>query len=311
MNEALEGSQLQSSPNSTETPDSTPAGNFSPLFFWTLFKSFLVGTGALIAAVSMILISVPLLGDTLQISMFVNGVIGCYSIGSPVSYYCMKQTEKYKAALAREEELHKQLLDAHQQLKTRSRLDMMTSLLNRETFLTELESQKAQNPDQTSSLVLLDVDEFKRINDTWGHPAGDRALTLIARAILDVVGSVTLAGRIGGEEFAVFLPHDDGSEAVSLAEAIRIAVERISFSPAPNLQETLTVSIGVACVRNTISTADAFQRADYMLYQAKADGRNCVCVYTKLSFPLENETLPLVLQRRLDPQLLVAGVPQN
>ena len=261
-----------------------------------LFKSFLVGTGALIAAVSLILISVPLFGDTYQISMFICAVIGCYSIGSPVSYYCMKQTEKYSAALAREEELHKQLLEAHKQLKTRSRLDMMTSLLNRETFLTELESQKEQNPDQTSSVVLLDVDHFKRINDTWGHQAGDRALILIARAILDVVGPATLAGRIGGEEFGVFLPHDDGSEAVSLAEAIRIAVERIQFSPTPNLQEALSVSIGVACARNTIPTADTFQRADAMLYQAKADGRNCVCDYTTI--------IPSRSQKRLEPQVL-------
>ena len=92
------------------------------------FKSFLVGTGALIAAMLLVLISVPLFGDTLRISMFINAVIGCYSIGSSVSYYCMKQTEKYKAALVREEKLHEQLLDAHQQLKTRSRLDMICLL---------------------------------------------------------------------------------------------------------------------------------------------------------------------------------------
>jgi len=202
-----------------------------------LFKSFLVGTGALIAAVLLILISVPMFGDTLRISMFINAIIGCYSIGSSVAYYCMKQTQKYKAALAREEELHKQLLDVHQQLKTRSRLDMMTGLLNRETFLTELESQKERSPAQSSSIVLLDVDHFKRINDTWGHQAGDQALVLIAHAILDIVGPATLAGRIGGEEFGVFLPHDDGSEAIILAEAIRIAVERIKFSPAPNVEE--------------------------------------------------------------------------
>ena len=268
------------------------------------FKSFLVGTGALIAAVSLILISVPLFGDTLEISMFINGIIGCYSIGSPVAYYCKKQTEKYKGALAREEELHKQLLEAHQQLKTRSRLDMMTGLLNRESFLTELESQKERNPDQTSSVILLDVDRFKRINDTWGHQAGDRALVLIAHTILEVVGSVTLAGRIGGEEFGVFLPHDDGSEAISLAEAIRIAVERIEFFPVPNLKEALSISIGVACASNMVPTDDVFQRADCMLYQAKADGRNCVCVFTTLSFPQEDGLPPLALQRRFDPQVL-------
>ena len=266
------------------------------------FKSFLVGTGALAAAISLILISVPLFGDKLEISMFINGIIGCYSIGSPVAYYCMKQTAKYKGALAREEKLHEQLLDAHQQLKTRSRLDTMTGMLNRESFLSDLESEKERNPDHTSSVVLLDVDHFKRVNDTWGHQAGDQALILVAQTILDVVGPITLAGRIGGEEFGIFLPGDDGSEAISLAEAIRIAVERIRFFPSPNLEEALSISIGVACASNRIPTADAFRRADSMLYQAKADGRNCVCVFTTLSYPPEDGPQPLPLQRRFEPQ---------
>ena len=267
------------------------------------FKSFLVGTGALVAAVLLILISVPLFGDTYQTSMFINGIIGCYSIGSPVSYYCMRQTEKYKAALKREEELHEQLLAAHQQLKTRSRLDMMTGLLNRECFFTELESHKQQNLDQTSSVVLLDVDHFKRINDTWGHQAGDQALILIAQTILDIVGPNILAGRIGGEEFGIFLPHDDGSEAIALAEAIRIAVDRLEFFPTPNLQEGLSISSGVASASNKVATTDVFHRADSMLYQAKADGRNCVCVFTTLPFPQEDGPLPLVLQRQRAPRV--------
>ena len=136
--------------------------------------------------------------------MFVNGVIGCYSIGSPVSYYCMRQTEKYKAALKREEDLHFELQSTHDQLKIRSRLDMMTGLLNRETFLAEMEEAKSKYPDRTSSVILLDVDHFKRINDTWGHHAGDEALVQIGASILAVFGSDSLAGRIGGEEFAIF-----------------------------------------------------------------------------------------------------------
>ncbi len=268
-----------------------------------LFKSFLVGTGALVATVVMILISVPLFGDTFQVTMFVNGVIGCYSIGSPVSYYCMKQTEKYKAALKREEELHTQLQDVHCELKTRARLDMMTGLLNRESFLTELESQKEQDLDGTSSVILLDVDHFKQVNDTWGHQAGDQALKLIARTMIDVVGPTILAGRVGGEEFAIFLANDDGSEAVALAEAIRVAVEHIKFCPVFNQQVAMSISIGVACANNSVPTADSFKRADSMLYEAKADGRNCVCFYTTLPVPLEDGTLPLVLQRRLDPQV--------
>ena len=262
------------------------------------FKSFLVGTGALLATVFMILIVVPLCGDVYQASMFVNGVIGCYSIGSPVSYYCMRQTEKYKAALKREEDLHLLLQDTYDQLKTRARLDMMTGLLNRETFLAEMEAAKSQYPDRTSSVVLLDVDRFKRINDTWGHHTGDEALVLIGTAILEIFGPESLAGRIGGEEFAVFLPGNDESEAVSLGEAIRIKVQQMPFFPVPSCQEKLSLSVGIACASNTIDTAALLKRADAMLYQAKAEGRNCVCVNLPPELPVSDTSVPLVVERR-------------
>ena len=165
--------------------------------------------------------------------------------------------------------------------------------------MTELEILKKHHPEQTSSIVMLDVDRFKRINDTWGHQAGDQALTLISATLQELVGPVSLAGRIGGEEFAIFLAGDDGSEAVALAEAIRLAVEQIAFLPTPNLQETLPVSIGVACAKNTVPTARSFKHADSMLYQAKADGRNCVCVFTKLPASMQDGPLPLALERRV------------
>ena len=244
----------------------------------TFLKSILIGTGALIATMLLILIGVPLCGDTFQTSMFVNGVIGCYAIGSSVSYYCMKQTEKYKAALLREEKLHHELQHTYAQLQMRARLDMMTGLLNRETFLKEMEERKSQQPGQISSVLLLDVDCFKRINDTWGHHAGDDALVQIGGTILSIVGPKVRAGRIGGEEFAVFLPCDDGSEAIVLGEAIRIAVQQISFFPEPNHKEGLTLSFGIACASNAVKTAALLKRADALLYQAKAEGRNRICI---------------------------------
>ena len=262
------------------------------------FKSFLVGTGALIAAVLLILIGVPLCGDTFQTSMFINGVIGCYSIGSPVSYYCMKQTEKYRAALTREEALHLQLRDTHAELKRRSRLDIMTGLLNRETLLAEMEEIRNQGPDQISSVILLDVDHFKRINDTWGHHTGDEALTLIGSAVLEIFGPEGLAGRIGGEEFAIFLPGDDESAAVGLGEAIRIKVQQLPFFPVPSCQEKLSLSVGIACASNTIDTTTLLKRADAMLYQAKAEGRNCVCVNQTYELHHGKDLLPLVVERR-------------
>ena len=195
----------------------------------------------------------------------------------------MKQTEKYEAALNREEDLHLQLRDTHAELILRSRRDIMTGLLNRETFLAEMEEAKSKRLEQTSSVILLDVDHFKRINDTWGHHTGDEALVLIGTAILEIFGSESLAGRIGGEEFAVFLPGDDESEAVALGEAIRIKVQQLPFFPVPSCQERLSLSVGIACANNTIDTTTLLKRADAMLYQAKADGRNCCLLYTSPS----------------------------
>ena len=263
------------------------------------FKSFLVGTGALLATVCMILISVPLFGDTFQTSMFVNGVIGCYSIGSPVSYYCMRQTEKYKAALMREEDLHRQLQETHAELIMRSRVDMMTGLLNRETFLTEMEQEKSKRLGQISSVILLDVDHFKRINDTWGHQAGDEALALIGAAILEIFGPEALAGRIGGEEFAVFLPGEDEVNAYVLGEAIRVQVQQMPFFPVPSCRERLSLSVGIASASNAIETTTLLKRADAMLYQAKADGRNCVCINETSQLADCEEPLPLVIERRI------------
>jgi len=230
--------------------------------------------------------------------MLINGIIGCYSIGSPVSYYCMKQTEKYKDALRREEDLHLQLRNTHAELKRRSRLDMMTGLLNRETFLAELEDAKNKCSEPTSSMLLLDVDHFKRINDTWGHQPGDEALVSIGTAILEVFGPDSLAGRIGGEEFAVFLPGDDESEAIVLGEAIRIKVQQMPFFPVPSCQERLSLSVGIACANNTIDTAILLKRADAMLYQAKAEGRNCVCTTQTPDPPSSHDVLPLIVERR-------------
>ena len=262
------------------------------------FKSFLVGTGALLATVFMILIVVPLLGDVYQASMFVNGVIGCYSIGSPVAYYCMKQTEKYKAALKREEDLHLLLQDTYDQLKTRARLDMMTGLLNRETFLIEIEEEKKKHPGRISSVILLDVDRFKRINDTWGHHAGDEALVLIGTSILAIFGPNALAGRIGGEEFAVFLPGDDSTEAAVLGEAIRVEVGEIPFFPVPSCKEKLSLSVGIASASNIVDTTGLLKRADSMLYQAKADGRNRVCVSQTPQLQDGEVLAPLLVERR-------------
>ena len=124
-------------------------------------------------------------------------------------------------------------------------------------------------------------------------------MVLIGTAILEIFGSDGLAGRIGGEEFAVFLLGDDESEATTLGEAIRLKVQQLPFFPVPSCQEKLSLSVGIASASNTIDTTALLKRADAMLYQAKADGRNCVCINETSQLTDCEEPLPLVIERRI------------
>ncbi|MCJ2074125.1 GGDEF domain-containing protein, partial [Methylobacterium sp. E-016] len=131
------------------------------------------------------------------------------------------------------------------------------------------------------SLILLDADSFKGFNDRYGHQRGDEALKLIARAIEAVIGRSGDTGyRVGGEEFAVILPDTDKEGARIVASRIREAVAGWKLPHASSKHEVLTVSCGVAQIREGIAIEPAalFRTADAALYEAKRLGRNCVQV---------------------------------
>ncbi len=155
----------------------------------------------------------------------------------------------------------------------------MTGLLNREAFFNYMEGVRQR---QTGSLLIIDADHFKKINDMHGHYNGDGALMAIAQCIDDCISPDDSIGRIGGEEFAVYLATDDESHVKSIAETIRMEVNRIEFRTAENERVPLSVSIGgvVGVSKGTI--ADYFQIADRRLYEAKRNGRNCVCIQSKM-----------------------------
>src|SRR5207244_403913 len=125
------------------------------------------------------------------------------------------------------------------------------------------------------SLVVLDLDHFKTINDLRGHAAGDEALRLVARVIGSTIRASDVAGRIGGEEFAIVLPETTASDAANLAERLR---ERIASHPAAHNGDAfeLTASFGVAGDNGGVRFESLLARADAAMYNAKADGRNRV-----------------------------------
>jgi diguanylate cyclase (GGDEF)-like protein len=179
----------------------------------------------------------------------------------------------------------------HAQLVNASRIDSKTGLLNAGTWEREAASEvaRAVRTRTPLALVLIDVDHFKLVNDIHGHLAGDRALRAISRTFKIFLRDYDLAGRFGGEEFALLLPQTSAADARQIAERVRvhIAGTPISISDEPGAEPVqVTVSLGVAALgatweRTTRSQlTDLLAGADRALYQAKNAGRNHVVMVT-------------------------------
>ncbi|WP_244517178.1 sensor domain-containing diguanylate cyclase [Pseudomonas linyingensis] len=172
-------------------------------------------------------------------------------------------------------DLSKRIL-AEKELRKQATVDGLTGLLNRRSGELQLEkAYRAACEGGTSICVLLaDVDHFKAINDTWGHPAGDVVLKDVAHLLRSSVRTTDSVARWGGEEFLIVLPYCDLPAAQKQAERIRI---RVAQKHQPQVGQ-ITLSIGVAQLQNHDETlAGLIDRADKALYRAKKEGRNLVC----------------------------------
>lgn len=152
-------------------------------------------------------------------------------------------------------------------------LDPLSGLLNRRAFRDRTDAAKARLPkDGTLSLILFDVDHFKRINDVFGHDAGDEVIRAIGRLR---VPADTIYARIGGEEFAILMPDVPLDGAASVADYLRHQIEGMEIETTKGLV-TLTASFGVSEMAAADDAADLYRRADSALYFAKNSGRNQV-----------------------------------
>jgi diguanylate cyclase len=166
-------------------------------------------------------------------------------------------------------------------LETEVIKDPLTGLLNRRGFDHAVEQLRSSgNPPDSASLLMLDLDYFKRVNDTYGHQFGDLVLGATAKVLNIVIKARDIAARYGGEEFVVLLPDTTESDAVALAEQFRQSFNkaRIRRTGTEEIVDQLTVSIGVAGPRRGDSLEQVIGRADAALYRAKHEGRNCVRV---------------------------------
>ncbi|WP_447917835.1 diguanylate cyclase [Achromobacter aegrifaciens] len=165
--------------------------------------------------------------------------------------------------------------------------DFLTGLLNRRAFHARAEALCASldEPGQLLTLIVFDIDHFKRINDSYGHPGGDKVLVAVAQACHQTWRRSDIVARIGGEEFAVLCPVRSAPQASAMAQSMRRRIERLAVPIDGRTIASITSSFGVVCApADEINGIDALlKQADELLYRAKASGRNCVIAQSENS----------------------------
>jgi diguanylate cyclase (GGDEF)-like protein len=167
-----------------------------------------------------------------------------------------------------------------QELAREVRTDGLTGLFNYRHFsdLLENEVERSRRSGLPLALIMVDLDHFKQLNDTWGHEAGNHVLVQVAKVLREGVRRIDAVCRYGGEEMAIVLPGARLTRAVQVAERLREHIEQLRFE-AGGESLRISASFGVAVLRGTevSDVSSLVQAADEMLYQAKAQGRNRVC----------------------------------
>lgn len=177
--------------------------------------------------------------------------------------------------------------------------DDLTGLLSSRSFFSELKREAARSTSESRPfcVLMMDVDHFKRVNDTYGHLTGSKTLEEIGALVISVMRSGDAAARFGGEEFAAFLLDAEITQGLVAAERIRTVVEDHNFTVMrqgrPSETHRVTISVGVSSFPDDSSDPIALvEMADSALYRAKREGRNRVCAYRDLSPEELNRSLP-------------------
>jgi len=160
--------------------------------------------------------------------------------------------------------------------------DALTGLLNRRAFDMEMvkATENAEMAQESLSLLMIDIDHFKQVNDTHGHLVGDKVLRFIATQLSKNVKGRDVVSRIGGEEFAILLPSTQLENARILAESIRVKIEKSQLKRMDNSKSLgmITISVGATCYKRGETTTEFYHRADQALYRSKHAGRNKVSI---------------------------------
>ena len=177
---------------------------------------------------------------------------------------------------------NREIVKKKEQLSVLAKTDPLTGLFNRRELykITRTELKLSKRHQHHLSVLLFDIDHFKKINDTYGHDTGDRVLVKLSEAIIQTVRSTDTIARYGGEEFVLILPETTTDQAYNVAEKLRTRVETLKVTTNEGKIVTCTVSIGIAgCTPKTLDVDALIKQADLGLYKAKNEGRNRTVVY--------------------------------
>lgn len=199
------------------------------------------------------------------------------------------QAELLQRALT---ETNRQLELQRAELETLATRDPLTGLFNRREFVRQAQEElaRAQRQGTALSLLMVDLDHFKSINDRFGHPVGDEVLRHVARLMTHAIRKTDRVARFGGEEFVLLLPDTPEADALHLANKLR---QTLADTPIVSLGIPVTASIGLACMpESTVQTLDALlQHTDRAMYQAKHQGRNQTVVADMSGEPLSADAI--------------------
>jgi len=247
-------------------------GYRSARYFVIAWVAFLIGTFITSLMYLGLLPYSPLNTYAMQIGSALEVVLLSIALADRISSLRNKKEQA--------ERLNRNLKQKNSELADLASHDGLTGLFNRNTFMQQLEllMANAKRYEHPLTLIMVDLDHFKPVNDLYGHQMGDAVLQQVAQVLEKCKRASDMAARYGGEEFILLLPYADCQLACTLAERIREQLQQIHFEQHPDLK--ISASFGVAChdakIDRTIE--DLIERADVALYQAKDQGRNRVCI---------------------------------
>ena len=174
-------------------------------------------------------------------------------------------------------EMRRRLIKTQETLSRQAHFDELTGIANRRHIFTLLENEisRCMRYNCTMSIAYFDIDFFKRINDNFGHQAGDKVLQTVCEVVELALRKVDMVGRIGGEEFCIILPECKLQNAKGIIDRIRKSIADIKFD-SKVLSSNVTASFGVTELQRNDDMTSLVSRADELLYEAKHGGRNCV-----------------------------------